>query len=472
MAEDSENEVLLTEIPAREILDLIKKDKPIEYDHVRIKGELDLSELDLPIEDVDRTEYQTIALWLPEESKVISTSIKITNSKFDSKVNFGNILFKGRVHLSNIIFGKEADFSGATFTEYANFNGATFSGHANFSGATFSVYADYSGATNFSRAIFSEYADFRTAIFSGDADFREVTFVEYADFSGVTFSGYADFRTAIFSEGASFGWVTFSQYVHFIKSTFGGDACFIRAIFGGDAYFIRATFSGDARFDRATFSESAEFSEAAFNEKANFAGSQFKGDDLTFESAIFKDPKSQEEACRRAKNVLEKNGNREDADYHFYREMEAKRKQKLSGYEDFDYEALLFSEELRKETNLDSKKWGFINNISNIFEYILLQKIFGYGVHPFWLWGWWFFFVGIFAVIYWLGKGVNNATTAQPLTNQLEYIWFSITVAVTPGFAGNKPATGVYQVIAGLEAIFGTFMWAAFVTTFGKKFMR
>ena len=152
--------------------------------------------------------------------------------------------------------------------------------------------------------------------------------------------------------------------------------------------------------------------------------------------------------------------------------MEAKRKQKLSGYEDFDYEALLFCEELRNETNLEYKKWGFINHISNLLEYIFLQKIFGYGVHPFWLWGWWFFLVGIFAAVYWLGKGVNNAITAQPLANPLEYIWFSITVAVTPGFAGNKPATRVYQVIAGLEAIFGTFMWAAFITTFARKYMR
>ena len=92
--------------------------------------------------------------------------------------------------------------------------------------------------------------------------------------------------------------------------------------------------------------------------------------------------------------------------------------------------------------------------------------MFGYGVHPLRLWAWWFFFVGVFAAFYWIGKGVTGAS--QPL----DYIWFSITVAVTPGFAGYKPAPGLFQVVAGLEAIFGTFMWAAFITTFARKYMR
>ena len=54
MAEDSENEALLREIPASEILDKIQKGEPVEYDHVRITGELDLSKLDLLTELVDR----------------------------------------------------------------------------------------------------------------------------------------------------------------------------------------------------------------------------------------------------------------------------------------------------------------------------------------------------------------------------------------------------------------------------------
>jgi len=46
MAEDSVNEALLREIPASEILDKIQKGEPVEYDHIRIIGELDLWELE------------------------------------------------------------------------------------------------------------------------------------------------------------------------------------------------------------------------------------------------------------------------------------------------------------------------------------------------------------------------------------------------------------------------------------------
>jgi uncharacterized protein YjbI with pentapeptide repeats len=166
MAEDTKIETELKEIPASEILDKIEKGEPVEYDHVRIIGDMDLGKLDLPIEDVARTEYQIIGLWLPEESKVVSSSIKITNSKFDAKTNFGNSLFRSRVHFNNTTFTEYADFNGATFTEYANFKGATFIGHAIFSGATFCVYDDFSGTTIFSGATFYEYVDFRMVTFS------------------------------------------------------------------------------------------------------------------------------------------------------------------------------------------------------------------------------------------------------------------------------------------------------------------
>ena len=169
---------------------------------------------------------------------------------------------------------------------------------------------------------------------------------------------------------------------------------------------------------------------------------------------------------------MEKAGDRDAADSHFYREMEAKRKQKGFDKRYFDYEILLFSTVSWEE--IDSKELKYLRKylIHDKIEYFIFQIVFGYGVHPLRLWLWWFFFVGVFAAIYWIGKGVKDATTLQPLTEPLEYIWFSITVAVTPGFAGNKPVAGWYQLITGLEAIFGTFMWAAFITTFAKKYMR
>jgi hypothetical protein len=45
-------------------------------------------------------------------------------------------------------------------------------------------------------------------------------------------------------------------------------------------------------------------------------------------------------------------------------------------------------------------------------------------------------------------------------------------VAATPGYGGYKPVPGFYQNLASFEAIFGTFMWAAFIATFARKYMR
>jgi len=367
MVDDSSGYNDLEEVSASEILAKIERIEPVEYDRIRIKGELDLSKLDLPMEQVARTEFQIKRLGLPDEYKVVSSSIMIKNSTFDAKVNFSNCFFRSRVSFNNTTFSGNADFKGAIFNE-----GDTFGDDSDFMEATFSGNADFRGT------IFNGYPVFWYANFSGNADFMEATFSEVG------------FEGSTFSEGA---------------------------------LFLGATFRGDADFSDATFMRDALFNEA-----------KFEGEVLTFKDATFADARSQERACRRAKNELEKNGNREEAGYHFYREMEGKRKQ---------------------------KPWYI-----RYPEFVFIQLIFGYGVHPFRLIAWWFFFVGIFAGIYWKWNGVIGAL--QPL----DYIWFSITVAVTPGFAGYKPTPGLFQVGAGLEAIFGTFMWAAFIATFARKYMR
>ena len=69
--------------------------------------------------------------------------------------------------------------------------------------------------------------------------------------------------------------------------------------------FLGAKIGGNARFDSAKIK--------------NY---------LNFEITKFKNPEAQEESCRNAKRIYERLGNKADADYHFYREMEVRRKQK------------------------------------------------------------------------------------------------------------------------------------------------
>jgi hypothetical protein len=348
-------------VQASEILEKIQKGEPVECDNVIIEGDLNLSELDLPTQHIERTEAQKKWVFpnlvLPDEAKLVVSSIKITNTKIDGMLNFANIIIQQPFLLN-----------GSQLSGNDSFEGTIFNGDVNFVGA----------------------------MFSGNAYFEHARFNRDADFFGATFNSFAAF------------WYT---------------------TFNGRAGFGKAMFNGDTNFEGATFDKNAAF-----------WGTTFSGDFLIFRNAKFNDPMSQEAAYRRAKNVLEKNGDREEAGFHFYWEMDSKRKQ---------------------------KPWYI-----SYPELIFIQWIFGYGVHPLRLWACWLVFVGLFAILYWSGHGIDEAASQLNGTAQLrDYIWFSIATAITPGYAGYKP-TPDFKLVAGLEAILGTFMWAAFIATFARKYMR
>jgi hypothetical protein len=526
MTVDTQKSDSLKEVSASEILDKIKKGEPIVYNHCLIKNDIDISNLNLKKENkkflitskikITNSQiegntkfYETI---FKEEINFKKTSFigyaDFEEALFSGDANFKEVTFSGGADFWWALFNGDANFEEASFNGFAKFRRASFNGFANFWKALFSEGADFWWASfisdaDFREASFSGHANFRSASFNRNAHFREISFSKDADFRSVSFNGFthfreasfgrftsfektsfskfasfgnasfsrnADFKDASFAEDADFRVALFSRDAYFEEPSFDGDVDFKEASFDGDADFKGASFGRDADFRSASFNGFADFKEASFCSSTFFNGSQFKGDDLTFRSAIFKNLISQEEACRKAKNLLEKNGNREEAGYHFYREMEAIRKQKESYYSYFDYEALLF---ITDANDASPKKLTDLFRYLryNILEYLFIQVIFGYGVHPLRLWSCWWIIVGLFALIYWMGSGINNSTPNQPL-NFFDYMWFSITVAVTPGFAGYKPTPGFYQVLAGLEAIFGTFMWAAFITTFAKKYMR
>ena len=301
-------------------------------------------------------------------------------------------------------------------------------------------------AVHFEDAIFKNRINFEQTIFDGAPWFDRSLFYGDAEFIGAEFYDDAFFIGTEFKEGGNFSGTKFSECAAvFSDAWFDEFASFINAKFDGAAYFEGVKFSKDTDFGGAIFCSEAFFDKSEFSRLANFSAfvgireTQFKGD-TSFRDVKFKDSRSQENACRRTKNVLEKNGDREEAGYHFYREMEAKRLQ---------------------------KPWYI-----RYPEFIFIQMIFGYGIHPFRLWASWFGFVGIFAIIYWLGHGIDaDASQLKGNATMIDYIWFSIATAVTPGYAGYKPFAE-FKLVAGLEAILGTFMWAAFIATFARKYMR
>ena len=239
---ENSSENTLRMVLASEILAKIQMGEPVEYDHVIVKGDLDLSGLCLPVKHINRTIFEIEFIDLTETLNVIASPIKISDSVFDGFVSFGNAVFT------------EINFHGSNFTKNADFKGVTFSGEFDLGSATF-----------------TKDADFRRATFSGNDLFQEAM----ADFSKAIFRGYADFNGAIFSENAGFECATFSEDADFSNAIFNKIAVFKGATFGRDAAFIGATFSRDANFQEAAFSGDTNFRKAMFNAKTNFIGSRF-----------------------------------------------------------------------------------------------------------------------------------------------------------------------------------------------------
>ena len=150
--------------------------------------------------------------------------------------------------------------------------------------------------------------------------------------------------------------------------------------------------------------------------------------------ASFKKIETEENAYRIARMTQEKKGDRKLADYHYYYEMSARRKQK--------------------------------NLIVRCLEKLFIQYIFGYGTYWHGILITWLFIVLFFAFIFWIGNGIEGMHSIW------DAIYFSISTAITLTYGDLRPKSWIYQVIACFEATIGTFMWAAFITIFARKYMR
>ena len=328
----------------------------------------------------------------------VASQITITNSEINGILNF-----------SEAIFEKPVNFEGTVFIGEMHSQKSRFNGYASFSDAEF-----------------CKESDFKEAIFNGEVYFRETIF-----------NGHAFFSRTIFCREIPLG-------VYFNKAVFYKDAHFSGAYFNGNAHFDFANFCCDSFYHDAWFLGSASFNGSHFERRALFIRSHFEGENLSLKNTEFKNPQDQENACRLAKQAFENTGDRDAASYHFYREMDAIRKQKPL--------------------------------YIRYPEFFFIQLIFGYGVHPFRLMFCWFAIATIFAFIYLAKGGIISKLPASslplPMSYFVECFYFSIVTAVTPGYGKYELTSWVYQIIASIEAIFGTFMWAAFIATFARKYMK
>lgn len=171
--------------------------------------------------------------------------------------------------------------------------------------------------------------------------------------------------------------------------------------------------------------ENAQIYYVEFSPEADIAGLSFRGTEFSL-------AESQEEACRMAKGICENLGDREEAGYYYYREMEAKRKLK--------------------------------HPLKRFLE-MPVQYCFGYGIYPLRVFFTWFTLILIFALVYWLGNVIEEANSL------LECVYFSIQAAVMSGNGAYHPRS-IFNIVASLEVILGIFMWATLIATFARKYMR
>ena len=293
-------------------------------------------------------------------------------------------------------------------------------GDFNFDGAKLSMIhftSKIKGNLSFNGAVIREDASFRGAEIGGNVLFSGAEIGKNASFSRAKIRGTANFSRAKIGEKVLFMDAEIGEYTIFNRTAIGGEVLFVGAKMGRDVLFEEAEIDGDVKFHCT----------------------EIKGV-CSFKKAKFKYSKAQEEACRTARKTQERIGDRVEADYHFYREMEAKRKQK--------------------------------HPIIRVLE-LPVQYIFGYGVHPLRVIISWLVAVFCLAFVYWIGNGVLVVGDLEVAADSfLDHLYFSVVTAATPGYGGYKPAPGPYQLLASIEAIFGTFMWAAFIATFARKYMR
>ncbi|OPY46394.1 MAG: hypothetical protein A4E47_00598 [Methanosaeta sp. PtaU1.Bin028] len=320
-------------IPASEILHKVRNHQPVEYDHITVTGDLDLSKLIISSIIIIRNSKFDGVVSFNETTLDMPIDVSFSNltkqayfvgSTFNKNADFGGTTFNGYADYFESTFNDDAEFVGSTFAESAIFYQATFKGNAEFnictfrkvayferaaffgdcsfqdatiSGATYFSRSKFSGYTLFDEAAFGEKADFSLALFrgyttfdkadfSGSSDFEAAEFNDTVIFTEVTFSGDADFRRAMFHGAADFSWTDFKGDAPFDFVTFSRLAIFRAATFNGKAYFWRVKFNGNTSFFETTFSDDSDFRGAIFNRSVSFEDGRFKSRAL-FERSQF-----------------------------------------------------------------------------------------------------------------------------------------------------------------------------------------
>ncbi|MGZ4848729.1 MAG: pentapeptide repeat-containing protein, partial [Halobacteriota archaeon] len=282
-------------------------------------------------------------------------------------------------------------------------------------------------------------------------------------FEGARIERDARFEGARIGRDALFAGATIGGDARFMEATIGGGASFAGAKIGRDAQFKGATIKGGAAFVGATLVGGCEIADAELRGPLYFVETQFCD---AKKGMTRKQWENKEEACRKAKQVWDGRGVRSTADDYFYREMEARRMQKKP--EMTFVEAVNVSRKRGKEGSYEegSNPPSMRTYLRDLAEYYLeypAQHIFGFGVHPEWLFRAFVIALVVFGTFYWLAGVVSGF---------FESLYFSFTTMLLPGSALASPKPGIVGLVLVIQSLFGLLVWGTFIGTLTRKFGR
>ncbi len=189
---------------------------------------------------------------------------------------------------------------------------------------------------------------------------------------------------------------------------------------------------------------------------------------VSFEKTTFLEPSAQEAAYRTAKQIWETLGNKDKSDECFYKEMEAKRKQKKPSFSfknAVQSSILMWRDKSERGTQLLNHK-SIKRYLKSYTDYYLewpIQHITGYWVYPSKVLRAFAIFVFFFGLLFWL---IGQSVTAAALGNSM---WQSFLTLFNPiGKIENAQPRffGAVTVIAGF---IGLLTWPVFIATLAKK---
>jgi hypothetical protein len=337
---------------------------------------------------------------------IVIGEINFKGMEINSDVSFRDALVESVVFISSIISGN-IDFTDAKILQYANFYDANINGNALFNNVKFPNKAEFQKfkvkyGVDFSECVFNGCLTLKKSIIEGRVIFNDTTIKDYIILDSASIRFLIVDHTKI--NGPLFS-----------KST---------EIFGMSIKNSAALFMN---FDNSTIINDIDLHSNELNEG------------ISFLETSFKTPSTQEKTCRYTKNKWEKLGNRFKADYYFYREMDAKRKQKPF--------------------------------YSRYLEWLLIQFPFAYGVYPERILFTFSIIFISFSLIFWQINGIFTPTSINYL-NLINGIRFSFLTLIIPAYGIVSPAATNYGIYIIIESILGAFMWPLFIATFARKYMR